>query len=268
MSFKIHHLNCGSFCPHLSQTLFGVTHLSCHCLLIESAQNLILVDTGLSDLFLKLNKNPLNKFLTRPKFDNLQSASTQIRNLGYSPSDVTDIIATHVDQDHIGAVHEFKLARLHLNHNELAHLNPEASESSKRFSLEYLVNTKEIITYSKFGEDWFGFKAVKQLKHLPPEILLVPLVGHTNGHSGIAVKDGDSWLLHAGDAYFFQEDLSLQANTKSFKREIFQSLDAVHNKNRVLNKKRLAQLNRENSDVQIINSHDHRYFAGTNFSSI
>jgi glyoxylase-like metal-dependent hydrolase (beta-lactamase superfamily II) len=36
---------------------------------------------------------------------------------------------------------------------------------------------------------------------LPPEILMVPLPGHTPGHVGVAVKGPRGWMLHAGDAY-------------------------------------------------------------------
>lgn len=41
--------------------------------------------------------------------------------------------------------------------------------------------------YDEGGEPWFGFPAVRALNGLPPEILMVPLAGHTPGHAGIAV---------------------------------------------------------------------------------
>ncbi|MGP3965322.1 hypothetical protein ACTWPT_56180 [Nonomuraea sp. 3N208] len=46
---------------------------------------------------------------------------------------------------------------------------------------------------------------MRQLNGLPPEILLIPLAGHSRGHSGVAVDTGATWLLHAGDAYFFRD---------------------------------------------------------------
>ncbi len=42
-------------------------------------------------------------------------------------------------------------------------------------------------TYADGGERWFGFDNVRSLDGLPPEILMVPLPGHTAGHAGIAV---------------------------------------------------------------------------------
>ena len=32
------------------------------------------------------------------------------------------------------------------------------------------------------GDHWNGFQCVRQMEEVPPEILLVPLVGHTHGH--------------------------------------------------------------------------------------
>ncbi|MGL6094838.1 MAG: MBL fold metallo-hydrolase, partial [Fimbriiglobus sp.] len=40
------------------------------------------------------------------------------------------------------------------------------------------------------------------------EAVLVPLFGHTLGHCGVAVRDGDRWLLHVGDAYYLRAELT------------------------------------------------------------
>ncbi len=40
------------------------------------------------------------------------------------------------------------------------------------------------------------------------EIYLLPLFGHTLGHCGVAIQDGDSWLVHVGDAYYLRVELS------------------------------------------------------------
>jgi glyoxylase-like metal-dependent hydrolase (beta-lactamase superfamily II) len=34
------------------------------------------------------------------------------------------------------------------------------------------------------------------------------LFGHTLGHCGVAVRIGDRWLLHVGDAYYLRVELS------------------------------------------------------------
>ncbi len=52
------------------------------------------------------------------------------------------------------------------------------------------------------GDEWFGFESVRILPGLDAEIALVPLLGHSLGHTGVALSTGDGWLLHCGDAYF------------------------------------------------------------------
>lgn len=50
---KIHHLNCISECPLGGRLMDGHTHhllerglLACHCILVETANSLVLIDTG------------------------------------------------------------------------------------------------------------------------------------------------------------------------------------------------------------------------------
>ncbi len=61
--------------------------------------------------------------------------------------------------------------------------------------------------YQPEGEPWFGFECVRGLDGVPPEVLLVPLPGHTRGHSAVAVQTDEGWLLHAGDAYFHHSEM-------------------------------------------------------------
>lgn len=48
---------------------------------------------------------------------------------------------------------------------------------------------------------------------MPEEILAVPLLGHTRGDCGIAVAQGDGWLLDAGDAYFNRNEVATPRGT-------------------------------------------------------
>ena len=51
------------------------------------------------------------------------------------------------------------------------------------------------------GERWYGFDCVRDLEGVGPDVLMVPLLGHTLGHAGVAVRRDDGWLFYAGDAY-------------------------------------------------------------------
>jgi hypothetical protein len=49
-------------------------------------------------------------------------------------------------------------------------------------------------------EKWFGLSCVQPIADV--ELALVPLIGHTLGHAGVAVRVDRRWLFDAGDAYF------------------------------------------------------------------
>jgi glyoxylase-like metal-dependent hydrolase (beta-lactamase superfamily II) len=204
---KIHHLKCGCMCP--MATFLGPSFLPkeiiCHCLLIETPQKLILVDTGIGT---EDTKDPsrlglLNHILGVQK--NLEfTAVEQIKKMGYSPQDVTDIIPTHLDIDHASGIADFKWAKIHVQSKELKAAQLRTKFIDKQRYSPHLLDLKlNWLEYNPYeGENWMGFEAVKEINGIPPEILFVNLPGHTPGHSGVAIRLNNSWLLHAGDAYF------------------------------------------------------------------
>jgi glyoxylase-like metal-dependent hydrolase (beta-lactamase superfamily II) len=56
--------------------------------------------------------------------------------------------------------------------------------------------------YEEDGDTWRGLPAITKLRGLDADIGLVPMHGHTRGHSAVLVGARGRWLLHAGDAYF------------------------------------------------------------------
>jgi glyoxylase-like metal-dependent hydrolase (beta-lactamase superfamily II) len=102
-----------------------------------------------------------------------------------------------------------------------------------------------------------GFECVRDLPGLPPEILLVPLHGHSRGHSAVAVDAGRGWLLHAGDAYFYHGELDPDAPSCPPGLRIFQRIAAVDDAARRKNQERLRELARERrGEVTIFSAHD------------
>ena len=98
---------------------------------------------------------------------------------------------------------------------------------------------------------------MRDLAGLPPEILIVPLAGHTTGHCGIAVRSADGWLLHAGDAYFFRGEMDLQEYHCTPMLRFYQSMMAVDNAMRRNNQARLRQLKtRHGHLVRLFCAHD------------
>jgi glyoxylase-like metal-dependent hydrolase (beta-lactamase superfamily II) len=202
---KVHHLNCATMRPPL--VAGGIV---AHCLLIETDQGLVLVDTGFGTNEVTNPKgtiDPLSRTLLKPVLDINETAIFQVEKRGYGAEDVQHILLTHLDLDHAGGLRDFPNATVHVLDTELeAATNPKSAKERGR----YPKAQREGVTFQTHqatGEDWFGFEAVQNIPGLPEDILMVPLIGHTRGHTGIAVKGEDGWLLHAGDAYFYRGEI-------------------------------------------------------------
>jgi glyoxylase-like metal-dependent hydrolase (beta-lactamase superfamily II) len=266
---KIHHLDCGTMCPVARRWVNGTGGvfergtMVCHCFLIEGPNGLILVDTGMGTQDAIHGFGRAFDFVGGPTYDPAGTAIAQVEALGFDPKDVRDLVVTHLDLDHAGGIADFPHARVHLHSHELAAaLEPASRGERERYLARQWAHGPDWQTYDATdGEPWFGFEAVRDLKGLPPEILLIPLFGHTRGHTGIAVKGDDGWLLHGGDAWFHQQDL-IDARKTPVGLRLFQRVFAVDNPSRLANLSRLQTLAAEHSDtVRLVSAHDPSEFA-------
>lgn len=250
----IHHLNCATMRPLLAPTLVA------HVLLVEGPDGLTLVDTGLGTDDLA-NRTRLGRpFLAavRPALDADETAIAQVRALGHDPADVTDIVLTHLDVDHAGGLADFPKARIHVHATEHAAVQDPPLRERSRYVQGQWAHGPVWTTHVEGGDDWFGFAAVKAIAD---DVLLIPLHGHTRGHSGVAVRRDDGhWLLHAGDAYFGGHQLD-DPPTCPAALTTFQRLMAVDNRARLDNLARLQELARTHArDVTIFCAHDEEQF--------
>lgn len=264
---RVHHLNCGTDCPvggalfdGRSKGLLG--HLVCHCLLIESSQGLVLVDTGyglkdVRETYPRLSR-PF-KTLLNIRLREEETAIRQLQRLGFDPADVRHIVLTHLDFDHAGGLEDFPNAAIHLMDAELnaATQRRQGFIPKNRYRPMQFDEIRNWRRYQAGGEPWFGFEAVRQLQGLPPEILLVPLKGHTWGHAGVAVDTPDGWLLHAGDAYFYRDEVRRPERRCTPGLRGYQTMMEVDRAARLENQARLRALSLDRSaGVRMICAHD------------
>jgi glyoxylase-like metal-dependent hydrolase (beta-lactamase superfamily II) len=248
----VHHLNCGTMCPVGARMTIGGDRLVCHCLVAETNDGLVLVDTGfgLGDVH---NPKRLGRpFLavTRPKLEESETALRQIEKLGFSRGDVRHICVTHLDLDHAGALGDFPDAEVHLTKDE--HQGTERWDP--RHVAAHWAHGPKWRLHSVEGDRWLGFDAVRAIAD---DVLLIPLYGHSRGHAGVAVKLGDRWLLHAGDAYFHRAEMDLANPRCPPGLRAFQTLAQFDKKKRLENQQRLRELIRDHGDtVRVFSAHD------------
>ncbi|MEC3916211.1 MBL fold metallo-hydrolase [Nocardia sp. CDC160] len=193
---KVHHLNCGTL-------RLPFATLVCHVLLVETAKDLVLVDAGfgLLDIADPATRLGVPRYVNRPTLDPAQTAVNQIRALGLDPRDVRHVIATHLDSDHIGGLADFPDATLHLTAAEaLGAMHAPTRAERYRYNPLLWAHAAKIVEHQAEGESWRGFTA-QELTDIGPGIVLVPMPGHTRGHTAVAVDAGERWVLHAGDAF-------------------------------------------------------------------
>ena len=169
---KIHHLNTGTMCPmgrrlvNGTGSLFQRARLVCHCLLVETADGLALVDTGigLGDIATPDRLGPRWLRQTAPKLDPAETAVAQVRALGYSPKRRTPRAA-----DASRPRSRRRRARLsprgvhvHRAEYDMAVLRKPAPPEGRYVTGQWSHGPSWKF-YDEPGEDWFGFKGVRAL---------------------------------------------------------------------------------------------------------
>lgn len=266
---RIHHLNCGTCCPWGGRIFDGVSrglihgHILCHCLLIETDAGLVLVDTGFGrrDIARPSRLSGFFRFLNQPQLREEETAASQIEALGFSTADVRHIIVSHLDFDHAGGLEDFPNATVHITAREKEVADERrggAFVGTRRYRPGQWdeVGSWKLYPLGR-GEPWMGFDAVRELDGLPPEILLVPLAGHTWGHSGVAVDTGRGWLFYASDAYFFHGEVGSRRRRCPPGMRFYQRMMEVDRDARIANQSRLRKLSVDRAgEVRLFCAHD------------
>lgn len=262
---RVHHLNCGSMCPAFGRLLgadvgpLARGFMPAHCVLVETAQDgLVLVDTGFGTRDLA-GHTPIPKAfrtLTAPTFAPRETALAQIEALGFTAKDVRHVVLTHLDVDHAGGISDFPDARIHVHAREhAAAIARPTFKERERYIAAHWDHGPRWEVYTEDGETWRGLPAVAKLRGLRADLGLVPLHGHTRGHSAIVIGDGARWLVHAGDAYFHRNTIKGDA-AAPFGVRVFERAMQTDGAARRASVAALRELHRRYDDLTIFCAHD------------
>ena len=197
----IQHLNCGTL------QVAGYPTVVCHCLLLQDGDRLVLVDSGIG---LQDCRRPVERLgqqlidLAGFQFHEADTAVRRIEAAGLSPTAVLDVVLTHGDPDHAGGLADFPQARVHVSQEE----HDRMGSGHWRYVPTQFEHGPRWTPAGPSDRRWFGLEARPLELGLSSEVLLIPLFGHTLGHCGVAIQQGDRWLLHVGDAYYLRAELT------------------------------------------------------------
>jgi glyoxylase-like metal-dependent hydrolase (beta-lactamase superfamily II) len=275
MTTKVRHLNLATMCPVGGRLVSGAAgdpaELVVHALLVETSQGLVLVDTGFGLADVRDARRRLGAPLVwacQLALRDEDTAIRQLETLGLAATDVRHIVVTHLDPDHAGGLSDFPHAQVHIHRREHeAALHPPTFAERRRYRSAQLAHGPKWCVHEESGDTWNGFASVRAITD---DVLLLPLFGHSRGHSAVAVRtaassaDEPEWILHAGDAYFFHGELD-EPPTCPAGLAFFQRAAATDYAARCANLARLKDLRRDHgARVRIVSSHSpHEYRAVT-----
>lgn len=171
------------------------------CLLVETTDGLLLVDTGpgSDDYIHKPGIVRVFQIATKVPLNPNETALYQIARLGFKPEHVRHIVLTHMHFDHCGGLPDFPHAQIHVHAREYAaFVGRPRRWTELGYVRRHIAHRPEFALYDEGSESWFDFSAIR----LPfePEMWLIPLFGHSRGHCGVAIRTETGWLFHVGDA--------------------------------------------------------------------
>lgn len=156
-------------------TLQGEHPFTMTCLLIETAGQRILVDTGLGTL------NPEHK----------AQLPDHLKTAGVTPEQIDLVVLTHGHGDHLGGVVD-DAGKL---------LYPNAQHLMTQLEWDYWQGpAKRPMTDRSLNPLADRIKLIAPDAEIAPGVRAVPAPGHTPGHIGIRVESEGATLLHLVDA--------------------------------------------------------------------
>jgi glyoxylase-like metal-dependent hydrolase (beta-lactamase superfamily II) len=240
--------------------IVGGYPISLTCLLVARPQGLVLVDTGWGSPTVEDPRRfpgTLFALTAGEAYATLaETAAGRVQALGMRPEDVSDIVLTHLDIDHVGGLVDFPHARVHVSHVEHAarferrqpfrsrlHDSRPAFRHRPRFAVAEWTDHPEL-----------GFPRSADLLG-DGSVMLLEANGHTPGHAAVLVRTGDKTIVHAGDSFVHRFELegedALPFGVRMYRRILHEDKPQAR-----VTLDRLRAIHRDRPEVSIVNGHD------------
>ncbi|HEU0195741.1 MAG TPA: hypothetical protein VFQ88_00820 [Nevskiaceae bacterium] len=172
-------------------------------------------------------------------------AQPDLRVMGVRPDRTASALA-QIDQ--AGGLVHFPQGRGHVYDAELqaAHAAHSRFEHSRDRVEPLWHDDPHWQPQTEADERWLDSDAGRVAVDAEDEIVRVPLIDHSRGHAGTAVKNGMRWLLHGRNAHFFHTQVAPSGHCPTG-QALFQRIAAVHNTERPHHQARLQQPNRDHN---------------------
>ena len=212
---KVHHLNCGTLCPHGRRFFAGEggwlepAEFVCNCLLIESDDGLVLVDTGfgVEDVRDLGRLGPAFK-LMRPRAESTRPRSSRSRRWASRPATCAGSSPPTSTPTTPAACPTSRKPR---STSSPASSRPPWTPAcaTARATASPTGATARIgsATRSK-ATTGSASRASGSCPAPEPRSSWCRSPDTRSGHSAIAIKTGERWLLHCGDAYFHHGEVA------------------------------------------------------------
>lgn len=165
--------------------------------LIVAGDRLVLVDTGCSPEVVDAAEAAWGRLarLYHPQISAGDLVDAQIRATGFDPSDVSDVILTHLHMDHAGGLRLVKHARVWVQRAEHRWGScPDAHGSGGYFRKEFDLPDLDLHLVDGDAEVADGIRAIRA-------------TGHTPGHQSVLVRLPSSLVCIVGDAVYNRKSL-------------------------------------------------------------
>ncbi|MFN8358488.1 MAG: MBL fold metallo-hydrolase [Candidatus Kapaibacterium sp.] len=168
--------------------------MAARCLLLESDDKKILVDTGCGTKLSEKLQKIYNLTISE------HSLISSLAGLGVEPGDITDVILTHLHFDHAGGA-------THYENGQAVPSFPNARYYVQKEHLAWARNPTEKDRASFFKENWEPIIAAGMMEILDGKgeifrgITVEPFDGHTKALQMLSVHDGETTLIFPADVF-------------------------------------------------------------------